>query len=83
MKKRIVVLVAMALNATVTAQVVPAAKETAKGIAESTKQAGDNVMAATSSEPKKSMYKAKAQVHKAKAHAHRHEAKKAADAIVH
>jgi hypothetical protein len=36
-----------------------------------------------SSQPNKSMDKAKAHMHKAKAHVHRHKAKKAADAAVH
>jgi hypothetical protein len=52
-------------------QAVPAAKETGKEVSESTKQGGDNIRAATSKEPNKSVYKGKAHAHKAKAHAHK------------
>ena len=63
-------------------QAVPAAKETGRAVAESTKEAGDNIKATTSKEPKKSINKAKAHVHKAKAHAHAHHAKADAKAAV-
>ena len=63
-------------------QAVPAAKESGKGVAETTKEAGDNIKAATAKEPNKSVYKAKAHVHKAKAHAHGHSAKADAKAAV-
>ena len=82
-KNLLLALAAMTLGATAFAQVEPAGKETGKAVAESTKEAGHNVKAATESEPNKSIDKAKAHVHKAKAHAHGHQAKKAADATVH
>jgi hypothetical protein len=63
-------------------QAVPAAKETGRAVAESSKEAGDNIKAATSKEPKKSWNKTKAHVHKAKAHAHAHRAKADAKAAV-
>ncbi len=63
-------------------QAVPAAKESGKAVSETTKQAGDNIKAGTSSEPNKSVYKSKARVHKAKAHAHGHRAKADAKAAV-
>jgi hypothetical protein len=63
-------------------QAVPAAKETGRAVAESSKEAGDNIKATTSKEPKKSYNKAKAHVHKAKAHAHSHRAKADAKAAV-
>jgi len=59
------------------AQVGTTAKEGAKATAEKAQQVGDETKAAVSSEPKKSVDKAKAHVHKAKAH---HHAKKAKDA---
>ena len=65
------------------AQVVPTVKESGKAVSESTKEAGDNAKAAISTEPNKSVDKAKAHTHKAKAHAHAHHAKNAADATVH
>ena len=65
------------------AQVAPTVKESGKAVAESTKEAGDNAKAAVSTEPNKSVDKAKAHTHKAKAHAHAHHAKNAADATVH
>jgi hypothetical protein len=61
------------------AQVGTAVKETGAGAVESSKEAGDKLKAGVSSEPNKSVDKAKAQVHKAKAHVHRHRAKKAVD----
>ena len=63
-------------------QAVPAAKETGKAVAESTKEAGDNIKAATAKQPNKAVDKAKAHVHKAKAHAHSHAAKADAKAAV-
>ena len=83
MKRLFIAAIATTFAAAAFAQVEPAVKETGKAIAESTMQAGDNVKAAVSTEPNKSMNKAKAQVHKAKARVHRHKAKKAADAALH
>jgi Ni/Co efflux regulator RcnB len=79
MKKLLMTVLATSFAAAAFAQVEPAVKETA----ESTKEAGDKVKAAVSSQPDKSVDKAKAHIHKAKARAHRHQAKKAADAAVH
>lgn len=83
MKKLLMAILATTFAAAAYSQVEPAVKETGKAIVESTKQAGDNVEAAVSSEPDKSLDKAKAKVHKAKARVHRHKAKKAADAALH
>src|ERR1039458_2000618 len=83
MKNLLMALVATTFAAAAFAQVEPTVKESGKAVAESTKEAGDNAKAAMSTEPNKSMDKAKAQSHKAKAHGHRHKAKKAADATVH
>jgi hypothetical protein len=59
-----------------------AVKETAKATVETTKQGGQNVAAAMTPEPKKSMHKAKASMHKASAKMHRHNAKVAAKKAV-
>jgi hypothetical protein len=82
-KNLLTALIATTFAAAALAQVTPTVKESGKAVAESTKEAGDNAKAAVSTEPNKSMDKAKAQTHKAKAHAHGHRAKKAADATVH
>jgi hypothetical protein len=68
---------AMFLCSVSMAQVGTTAKEGAKATSEKAQQVGDETKAAVSSEPKKSVDKAKAHVHKAKAH---HHAKKAKDA---
>ena len=60
------------------AQVSTTAKETGKATAETTRQAGDEVKGAMSSEPNKSIDKAKAKTHKANAKHHAHAAKDAA-----
>jgi hypothetical protein len=83
MKNLLMALIATTFAAVAFAQVEPTVRESGKAVAESTKEAGDNVKAATSTGPNKSMYKAKARVHKAKAQVHRHQAKKASDAAVH
>jgi hypothetical protein len=82
-KKLLIVMAAMTCATVALAQAEPAAKESGRAIAESSKQAGDNARAAVSSEPDKSVYKAKARGHKARAHMHRHRAKEAADSAVH
>jgi len=82
MKKLIVMMMAMMLSGAALAQVEPAVKDASKATAEKTKEAGDQVKAATESQPNKSVDKAKAKVHKAKAHAHAHAAKEEAkDAV--
>jgi hypothetical protein len=73
----------VALSSAVLAQAVPAVKETGHAIAEKSKEGADNVKGAFSSQPKKSMYKAKAHYHKAKAHEHAHDAKEDAHDAVH
>ncbi|HEY6922167.1 MAG TPA: hypothetical protein VI653_01770 [Steroidobacteraceae bacterium] len=73
-------LVAMAISALCTvsfAQVGTTAKEGAAATADKAKQYGDQAKAAVSSQPDKSVDKAKEKVHKAKAH---HHAKAAQDA---
>ncbi len=52
------------------AQVTTTVKEGAKATGEKTLQAKENVQAAATSQPKKSVHKAKAAHHKAKASAH-------------
>lgn len=81
-KKMLIGLVATAFAAGAFAQVEPAVKETGRAVSESSKEAGDNVNAAVSRDPKKSVEKSKAQVHKAKARVHRKQAKKAADSTM-
>jgi hypothetical protein len=75
-------ILAITFAAAAHSQAVPAAKETGKAVAESTKEAGDNIKAATAKQPNKAVDKAKAHVHKAKAHAHSHAAKADAKAAV-
>jgi hypothetical protein len=60
------------------AQVGSTAKEGAKATAEKSKEVGDEAKAAVSSQPDKSVDKAKAKVHKAKAHHHAKAAKESA-----
>ena len=52
------------------AQVTTAVKEAGKATGEKTLQAKENVQAAATSQPKKTVHKAKAARHKAKASAH-------------
>ena len=60
----------------------PVATQPRKAVAESTKQAGVNIKAATAKEPSKSVNKGKAHIHKAKAHAHGHAVKADTNASV-
>jgi hypothetical protein len=53
------------------------AKEGAKATAEKAKEVGDEAKASVSSQPDKSVDKAKAKIHKAKAHHHARAAKDA------
>jgi hypothetical protein len=62
----------------VMAQVGATVKEGSKATAEKAQQIGDEAKAAVSSEPNKSLNKAKANEHKAKAHYHAHKAESAA-----
>jgi hypothetical protein len=63
------------------AQVGTTLKEGADATSQKAQQYGDQAKAAVSSEPNKSVDKAKAQTHKAKAHAHASTAKDAAKEI--
>jgi hypothetical protein len=81
MKKILLALATAAICSVSMAQVGTTVKEGAKATAEKAKQAGDETKAAVSSEPNKSVDKAKAQVHKAKAHHHAKAAKDAAKEI--
>jgi methionine synthase I (cobalamin-dependent) len=81
MKKLLLVLAALALSNISIAQVGSTAKEGAKATAEKAQEVGDDAKAAVSSEPNKSIDKAKAKVHHAKAHHHAKAAKDAAKEI--
>jgi uncharacterized protein YfaP (DUF2135 family) len=81
MKKLILSTVAALACGSAFAQVGTTVKEGAKATGEKTQQVGDEAKAAVSSQPNKSVDKAKAQTHKAKAHAHGHAAKDAAKEI--
>lgn len=63
------------------AQVGTTAKEGAEATSQKAQQLGDQAKAAVSSQPNKSIDKAKAQVHKAKAHSHAKAAKDAGKEI--
>lgn len=77
MRKIFLGLAALAACNVSLAQVGTTAKEGANASAEKAKQVGDEAKGAVSSQPDKSIDKAKAKVHKAKAH---HHAKTAKDA---
>jgi|GEM_PF-1172848 len=79
--KLVIALLASTLSMAATAQVGTTIKESASAAVETTKQAGDNVKGAMSSEPNKSEEKAEARAHKARAHRHGHKAKAAAKEI--
>ncbi len=81
MRKVLAAVAALALCNISIAQVGTAAKEGAKATSEKAQQVGDQAKAAVSSEPNKSVDKAKARVHKAKAHHHAKAAKDAAKNI--
>jgi len=82
MKKRfLAILAGVALSSVAIAQVGTTIKEGSKATAEKADQIGDEAKAAVSSEPKKSVEKAKADVHKAKAHEHAKAAKDSAKEI--
>jgi hypothetical protein len=77
--KRVLFAVAMVAAATLAqAQVGTTLKEGASATSEKAQQYGDQAKAAVSSQPNKTVDKAKAQTHKAKAHAHAKAAKDAA-----
>ena len=81
MKKILLALATLALCNISMAQVGTTVKEGAKATAEKSKQVGDEAKAAVSSQPDKSVDKAKAKAHKAKAHHHAKAAKEAAKDI--
>ena len=81
MKKILLGVVALALCNVSLAQVGTTVKEGAKATGEKAEQYGDQAKAAVSSQPDKSIDKAKAKVHKAKAHHHAKAAKEAAKDI--
>ncbi|MDB6011709.1 MAG: hypothetical protein JWL65_3959 [Gammaproteobacteria bacterium] len=77
MKKILLAIAVLAVSSVSLAQVGTTVKEGAQATGEKAKQYGDQAKASVSSEPNKSVDKAKAKVHKAKAH---HHAKAAKDA---
>ena len=79
--KSILAVAALLASGVLFAQVSTTVKQGSKAVAEKTEQLGDQARASVSSEPKKSLYKAKAMVHKAKAHYHAKRAKHAAKKI--
>jgi hypothetical protein len=81
MRKMLLAIATMAACGVALAQVGTTVKEGAKATSEKAQQYGDQAKAAVSSEPNKSVNKAKAQVHKAKAHHHAAAAKDAAKEI--
>jgi len=81
MKRTALLIATMALWGVSWAQVGTTAKEGAKATSEKAQQLGDEAKASVSSQPDKSVNKAKAKVHKAKAHHHARAAKDAAKDI--
>jgi hypothetical protein len=77
MKKILVAIAVLTVSSVSLAQVGTTVREGAQATGEKAKQYGDQAKAGVSSEPDKSVYKAKARVHKAKAHHHAKAAKEA------
>jgi uncharacterized protein YfaP (DUF2135 family) len=77
MKKILLAIALLAVSSVSLAQVGTTVKEGAQATGEKAKQYGDQTKAAVSSEPNKSVDKAKAKGHKAKAHHHAKAAKEA------
>jgi hypothetical protein len=75
MKNSLVLVLALGVSHLALAQVGSTASQGASATAEKAKQYGDQTKAAVSSQPDKTVDKAKAQVHKAKAHHHAKAAK--------
>ena len=82
MNKIIAAVAALLVSSACFAQAGTAIKEGAKATVEKTKEGKENVEAAMTKEPKKTMHKAKAKVHHAKAHVEGQEAKAAAKEVV-
>jgi hypothetical protein len=78
MKKLLATLMMSVVCTAAVAQVGTTMKEGAKATGEKAEQYGDQAKGAVSTQPSKTVDKAKAQVHKAKAHAHAKAAKDAA-----
>ena len=81
MKKVLVIAIASIVSGVAFAQVGTTIKEGAKATGEKAQQLGDDAKASVSSQPTKSVDKAKAATHKAKAHSHSATAKDAAKEI--
>ena len=81
MRKMLLTIATMLVCSASLAQVGTTVKEGAKATSEKAQQYGDQAKAAVSSEPNKSVNKAKARVHKAKAHHHAAAAKDAGKEI--
>ena len=80
--KKVLLLIGLSLACSVAlAQVGTTVKEGAKATGEKAQQYGDEAKAAVSSQPSKSVSKAKAHAHKASAHQHAKSAKDAAKEI--
>lgn len=77
MKKILLAMAVLAVSSVSLAQVGTTVKEGAQATGEKAKQYGDQAKASVSSQPDKSVDKAKARVHKAKAHHHARAAKDA------
>ena len=77
MKKILLAIAVLAVSSVSLAQVGTTVKEGAKATGEKAQQMGDEAKASVSSQPNKSVDKAKAKVHKAKAHHHAKAAKEA------
>jgi ElaB/YqjD/DUF883 family membrane-anchored ribosome-binding protein len=81
MNKGLMLVLALCASNVVLAQVGSTASQGASATSEKAKQYGDQTKAAVSSQPDKTVDKAKAQVHKAKAHHHAKVAKDSAKEI--
>jgi hypothetical protein len=81
MRKSLWLVAALAVANLSVAQVGTTVKEGAKATGEKAKEVGDRAKAAVSSEPDKTIDKAKAQGHHAKAHYHGKRAKHAAEDV--
>ena len=77
MKKILLAIAVLAVSSVSLAQVGTTVKEGAQATGQKAKQYGDQAKASVSSEPNKSVDKAKAKAHKAKAHHHAKAAKEA------
>jgi hypothetical protein len=82
LKKLIATVAALLVSGAGFAQIVPAAKDTAKATVETAKQAKENVQGAVDDQPGKAIHKTKAKVHKAKAKSDATAAKEEAKNIV-